>query len=130
MATTYYGSKDVTINYASTDITPYVDPQTTIEREAILKSTTPFGVVWPTWADTGSKRLAPLTFGGVERFETSTGCRVKFPEGTSGSLVVTYGGTKTTTVTCIVQKFKTVLATETLHVFEITLQPTGTVTEA
>lgn len=130
MSTTYYGSKDVTIAYGATTVTSYFDPVATIERQAILQNATPFGVAWQAWLDTGSRQLAPITLTGVERFEASTGSRVIFAEGTSATLVVTYGGSKTTSVTAIVQKYSTVLASEKLHVFSVTFQPSGTVTEA
>lgn len=130
MPNTYYGSKDVTVTFGGTAITAYVDPSTTIEREAILQNATTFGTAWETWLDTGSRKLSPITFGGVEQFQVSTNCRALLAEGTTGSLVVTYGGAKTTTVSCIVSKFATVMASEKLHVFKVTLQPTGTVTEA
>lgn len=130
MPTTYYGSKDITVSFGGNAVTAYLDPEASIEREAILQNATPFGVAWQVFLDTGSRKLGQIKFGGVEQFQSSTNCRAYFAEGTSGSLVVTYGGAKTTTVTCIVQKYTTKLATEKLHVFEVVLQPTGTVTEA
>jgi hypothetical protein len=109
MPTTYYGSKDVVISFASNTLTAYFDPKGSIEREAILQNSTPFGVAWQAWLDTGSRKLAPLTLTGVERFEASTGCRSYLAEGSSGTFVVTYGGSKTTSVTCLVNKFTTIL---------------------
>ena len=129
MAVQYYGSKDVAVTYGSA-ITAMVFPATDIEREAILQESTPFGVAWKTWLATGSKSLAPITFSGVEDFTAVTGSRALMAEGTSATLTVTYGGAKSTAVTAIVQKYKTTLVSEKLHVFTVTLQPTGTVTEA
>ena len=130
MPNTYYGSKDASVTFGGTAITAMISPAADIEREAILQESTPVAVAWKTFLATGSKSLAPITFGGIEDFQASTGSRALLAEGTSGSLVVTYGGAKTTTVTCIVQKYKTVMASEKLHVFSVTLQPSGTVTEA
>jgi hypothetical protein len=129
MAIQNYGSKDVAVSYGSA-ITAMVFPTTDVEREAILQESTPFGVAWKTWVDTGSRSLAPLTFSGIEDFTASTGSRALMAEGTSATLLVTYGGSKTTSVTAIVQKYKSALVSEKLHVFTVTLQPTGTVTEA
>jgi len=129
MPNTYYGSKDVAVSFGSA-ITSMVQPETDIEREALLQESTPFGSIWKQWLDTGSRVLAPITFSGIEQFQITTGSRALLAEGTSASLVVTYGGSKTTTVTCIVQKYVTKMVSEKLHVFTVTLQPTGAVTEA
>lgn len=130
MAILNYGIKDVVISLMSTTATAWFDPQGEVEREALLQESTGFGVAWQEWRDTGSRKMAPLVLRGIEDFTSSSGSRPKLAEGTTGSLVVTYGGSKTTTVTVFVAKYKTVLATQKLHIFEVTLQPTGTVTEA
>lgn len=129
MSVTYYGSKDVAVAYGATTVTSLLFGNGSVEREAILQEVTPFGVAFPAWAATGMKKMADLTFSGVEDFGTTTS-RSVFAEGTSASLVVTYGGAKTTTVTCLVAKYSTAIATDKLHVFTVTLRPTGTITEA
>lgn len=130
MPNTYYGSKDFAVTFGGASITAMVNPNTEVERKAILHENTPFGVAWPVWLATGSKRLSDITFGGVEDFQAATGSRALLAEGTSGALVVTYGGAKTTLVTCIVESYKTTMVAEKLHVFTVVLRPTGTVTEA
>ena len=130
MAILNYGSKDVAVSFGGTDVTAMLFPDTELERRAILQKATPFGVAWPVFLDTGSRELSPLQFGGIEDFTAVTGTRAIFAEGTSGELVVTYGGTKTTTVTCLGESYKSTLADQKLHVCVIKLQPTGTVVEA
>lgn len=130
MANTYYGSKDFALSFGGANITAMVDPKAEVERKAILQVGTPFGVAWPVWRDTGSRELSPITLTGVEDFQAATGSRALLAEGTSGSLVATYGGAKTTTVTCIVTSYKSTMVDQKLHVFAVTLQPTGAVVEA
>jgi hypothetical protein len=123
-------SKDVTITFGGTDVTSMLDPKADVDREAILQESTPFGVAWPTFLDSGSKQMAPMTLGGIEDFTAGIGSRAKFAEGTTATFVVTYGGAKSTSVTMIVQKYKSILAPKKSHAFEVVLQPSGTVTES
>lgn len=127
---TYYGAKDVAISFNSHDITSMVNPQADVERKAILQEGTPFGVAWKAWLDTGSRELSPITFSGIEQFQATTGSRAYLAEGLTGTLLITYGGAKTTSVTAFVTSYKSTLAAEKLHVFTVQLQPSGTVTEA
>jgi hypothetical protein len=129
MAITNYGSKDVAVSFGSA-VTAMLFPTTDVERKAIIQESTPFGVAWKKFLDTGARELSPLTFSGIEDFAASTGSRALFAEGTSATLTVTYGGSKTTSCTALVVSYKTAIVSEKLHVFTVQLQPTGTVTEA
>ena len=129
MAVTYYGSKDVAVTFGVTTATSLLFGNGSVEREAVLQDVTPFGVAWPAWLATGMNKLADFTFSGVEDFGSTTS-RSVFAEGTTQTLTVTYGGAKSTAVSCIVAKYSTAIATDKLHTFTVTLRPTGTVTEA
>ena len=130
MAILNYAAKDVAYSYGGTNVTAMFEPKIDVERKALLQEFTPAGVAWKQWLDTGFREMAPFTLTGVEDFTAVTGSRAKVAEGTSGAWIVTYGGTKTTTVTCLVTSYKSTIASEKLHLFHVTFQPTGSVVEA
>ena len=128
-----YSSKDLTITYGGTDMTQHVRSINGVDIEAILEESHSFGDTWFESLSTGMKRMNPIELGGLYDDTATTGPDAKFGPtalGTSASLVITWGGTKTTTVTAFVAKYSRGAQLGALTNYSVTLQPSGTVTEA
>lgn len=131
-----YGSKDVDISWAGTSIKNYVRSINGVEISSIMEESHAFGDTWFESLATGNKMMAPVVLGGFYDDTATTGPNALFvttasgPDTSSAALVVTYGSTKTTTVQAFIVKYKRTLSLGKLHGFEVTLQPTGAVTEA
>jgi hypothetical protein len=95
-----------------------------------------FGDTWFESLATGMKQMADVVLGGFYDDTATTGPDALFvttasgPSTSSASLVITYGSTKTTTVSAFIVKYRRTLSLGKLHGFEVTLRPTGAVTEA
>ena len=125
---------DVSTGGALGDMSAYLRENCTIDREAKVVEGTPFGASWAAKVATGMKEMAPVELTGWYDDTATTGPEVVFFNagaalGATRTLKVTYGGTKTTSVETIIQKFQVQMSVGSLHVFKVTLVPTGTVTE-
>ena len=135
-----YGSDDVTLEFDNAggslvDMSDYLRQDITIDRKAETVESTPYSVEWAQAVATGMKRMEPVTLTGFYDDTATTGPEVIFFNagvalGATRTFKVTYGGAKTTSVETIIANFRVKLSVGQLHVFEVVLQPTGTVTEA
>jgi hypothetical protein len=133
-----YSSASVVISIkdsggASQTFTTYVRSMGTVSIEAITQEATTYGLTWATYVSTGIKKMAAITLGGFYDTAATSGPNVLFAghEGeTRTACVITYGGAKTTTFDAIIQKYERMPKLGAMTEYQVTLQPTGTVTEA
>lgn len=98
--------------------------------EALLEQSDTFGDIWMEQLATGSKRASPVTLKGFYDDTAATGPDVIFNAiGATRTLKITWGGSKTTSVETIIQTYKRMPTRGELTKFEVTLIPTGVVTE-
>lgn len=126
-----YGSNSILITVGGTEMKPYVDTINEVSVEALLQESTAFGDTWAAHLYTGIRQMAPLTLEGYYDDTATTGPDAKFNTlGTTVAVVITYGGTKTSSFSAIVQKYTRKSVRKELTRYVVTLQPTGAVTEA
>lgn len=126
-----YGPADCAVTYASqsiADCTVISD----IDVEALLEEITPFGSAWETHAYVGVKRMPAITLE-APYSDDSNLLRDKADDtglGGTATLAITFGGTKSVSVSTVLKSMKRQVRRGALTHFSVTLQPTGTVTEA
>lgn len=131
-----YGSPSVTIEWDSNDITQYVTDINNIDIESVLEESHTFGDAWFESLAVGIRKAADIKIKGFYDDTATTGPDALFvvtaagPSTATKNLVVTYGGSKTTTIPCLVQKYSRMLDRGKLHKFEVSLQPSGAIVEA
>ena len=131
-----YGSPSVVISFNGTTITQYVTDINNIDVESILEETHTFGDTWFESTAVGMKKAGDIKLKGFYDDTATTGPNALFvttasdPTTAAVNLVITYGSTKTTTIPVLIQKYSRMLDRGKLHKYEVTLQPTGTVSEA
>lgn len=133
-----YGSDDAKIEVDNSggslvDLSDYITEINEVNVEALLQESTPVGVAWVEQLWTGIKQMQPVTLSGFYDDTASTGPDAVLGPSALGStrtFQVTYGGTKTTSVECIVTSYVRNIVSKELTRFSATLTPTGTVTEA
>ena len=137
-----YGSNSLTIQVDSTeggslsDISNYITSINGVEVEAVLAESHAFGDSWFEHLATGLRKMNPVVLGGFYDDTASTGPNAIFvgvqdsPADQTRTLQITWGGSKTTTVEVWIQKYSRMATRNELTRFEVTLQPTGAVTEA
>lgn len=126
-----YGPADVIVNYNGNVIAD-VQVIGDIPKEMILEEITPFGVAWEQHASVGVGRLGPITLEGVYA-DDATVLRTRLEAvgiGGTATLILTFGGTKTLTVSTVLRSITRTLARGALTRITAELQPTGTPTEA
>lgn len=132
-----YSYKDATFEFDNSGGTP-VDMSNYItegpspaEVEAILEETTALGDTWEEHHDTGIRRAPEITLSGPYDDTATTGPDAIFNAvGATRTAKWTFGGSKTFEVETIIRRYRVNLKRGGLHMFEVTLQPTGTVTQA
>lgn len=126
-----YGPADAAVTYASqsiVDCTVISD----IDVEALLEEITPFGSAWETHAAVGVKRAPEITLE-APYSDDANYLRDKADDtglGGTATLLITFGGSKTYSVSTVLKSMKRKIERGRLTHFSVTLQPTGTVTEA
>lgn len=128
-----YSSKDLVITYGGTDMSQHVRSINGVEIEAILEEAHSFGDTWFESLATGLKRMNPIELGGFYDDTAVSGPDVKFGPtalGTSATLQITWGGTKSTSVTAFVEKYTRGATLGGMTQYTVVLRPSGTVTEA
>lgn len=137
-----YGSNSLKVEIDSTeggslsDVSQYVLDINGVEVEAVLTESHAFGDSWFEFLATGMRRMNPITLGGFYDDTSSTGPDAIFgavqdsPADGTRTLKITWGGSKTTSVETFIQKYTRRPVRGDLTRFEVTLQPTGAVTEA
>jgi hypothetical protein len=134
---TRYGNPDLKIEFdnssdALQDMSQYVmDTPPSFDREAILEDITASGDSDEAHAKVGLNKVNTLDLGGAFDDTAATGPDVIFNAiGDTRTLKITWGGTKTSEVECIIKNYVRNAVRGELTKFVVTLQPTGAVTEA
>lgn len=136
-----YGSNSVTFNFDNSGGTPVDMTQHTlecngVEIEAILEESHSFGDAWFESLAVGVRRMAPVVKSGFYDDTASTGPDAMYNAVASGPTVTlrtwqcVYGAAKSTSVEMLIAKYGRKLARAVIHKYEVTLQPSGAVTEA
>lgn len=117
-------------------MTPYILSINDISIEAVMEETQSFGDAWRESLAVGVRFMGDIVLGGLFDDAASTGPDAIFIGVATGPTVATrtfsiaYGGTKTTSVETLIQKYVRKPDRNALTKFEATLRPTGAVTEA
>lgn len=136
-----YGSANLIIavdNASGTPVTmtSYITSIGSVEVEALLEESHSFGDAWFEQLATGVRRASDIVLGGFYDDTSTTGPDAIFndvadgPADTTRTITVTWGGSKTTSCETIISKYSRSAVRNELTKFEVTLTPTGTVTEA
>ena len=127
---------DATVGGALSVITQYIRTFNGIDIEPIFdEDAMSYGDTWPEVIDTTLRKAAPVVLGGAYNDGVTPAPDVIFYNagaymGGIKSFKVTWGGSKTTAFEVGLGKYRRVADRGKLHMFEITLHPTGAVTEA
>jgi hypothetical protein len=107
-----------------------------IEIEAVLEESHSFGDSWFESLATGMRKLADIVKSGFYDDTATTGPDVIYnavfssPATATRTQKFTYGSTKTSSVETLIFKYGRKLARARLHMYEVSLRPSGAVTEA
>ena len=127
---TKYSSKDVTVNIGGEAMQAHILDDVTLSVEAITEESTAFGDDWQKHISTGIKRADPITVGGFYDIVALGPDAILNDVGAELAVIITWGGGKTSTVTCIVQKYERLAKVNEMQKYVATLLPTGEVQEA
>ena len=126
-----YGSSSFVVSVGGTNMSNYIDMCNGLDIEANLQESHAYGDSWIEQLYSGVRKHSPVTMSGFYDDTASTGPDVIFNTlGTTVAVILTYGGTKTSSFSAIVQKYKRTPARGESTRFEVTLVPSGAVTEA
>jgi hypothetical protein len=133
-----YNSSNVIVEFDVSDggslqvMTPYVREISVADVNLILQESHSFGDSWVEFLSTGIKKMEKITLKGFYDDTASTGPNVVFNSqtGVSRTLKITWGSTKTTSVETLIESYKRIPSLNSNTMYEVVLQPTGTVTEA
>jgi len=132
---TKYGSPDLTITVedataSSQDLTQYIDTINELNIEALLQEGHAFGDDWVKQLFTGVKRGNDLTVEGFYDDTASTGPDAVLNSiGDTREVVITWGGTKTSTFDAVIKNYVRKPVRGELTRFSCTLAITGEVSE-
>ncbi|MGE0687041.1 MAG: hypothetical protein AB7P33_09870 [Dehalococcoidia bacterium] len=103
-----------------------------LEKEVLMEEVTPLGGGYETHASVGVKKLAPVVF--EAPYSTTAGDLAVVGDtagvGATLAVIVTIGGTKTVSFSSVVTKITRSPGRGKLTPYRLTVQPTGTITEA
>ncbi len=133
---TRYGYPDLKVEFdnsggALQDMSAFImDTPPSFDREAILEEITAAGDADEAHAKVGLNKVNTLDLGGAFDDQATTGPDDIFNAiGDTRSLKITWGGTKTSEVECLIKNYVRKAVRGALTLFTVTLQPTGAVTE-
>lgn len=126
-----YGPADVAVTYSAQAL----DDVTVISElplEMLTEEITPFGSAWETHAPVGVKKLGPITLEAPYTDDSNDLNDKLFDVGIGGTatLLLGWGGTKTTSVSTVLQSIQRIASRGSLTKVRGVLLPTGVVTEA
>ncbi len=132
-----YGPADFTITYDSADITNFVMTINDVTVEQALEEVHALGDSWEEWLVVGVGKMGAIEIGGIYD-DAAGGPDAKFanrvgtetPATAAKSLVITWGGAKTTTVSTHLVSYTRKADRNGLTKWTSKLQPTGIVQEA
>ena len=130
-----YSSKDFAIKFddslgAPQDVSQYITDAGPMDTSIATEGTTPFGASDETNASAGVKAAKAITLKGPYDDTATTGPVALFnAKGDTRTLEYDWGGGKSSSVEVLITDFKRVPGVKKLTGFEVTLLPTGPVTE-
>ena len=126
-----YGPDDCTVSWAGSAV-PDVTVMGELDKLIGMEETTPLGVAWETHSGTGVQKIGPITL--EAPYSDTAGSLSVVAEtaglGASVAMIITFGGSKTCSFSAIVVSHKRAVARGGLSKSVVTIQPTGTITEA
>lgn len=130
MAAGKHNSSEVTISFNGQTMTSYGTQIDGFERDTKMVETTPFGATDATYVGSGVKRVKPVKITGFYDDTATTGPDAVFNTlSTFGTLIVGYGNSKQSSVSAGVMTYTRKPKVDDLTGYEVTLQPSGAVTE-
>ena len=106
MAAGKHTSAEVVVSFNSKDITQYVTEINGVDLTAGFEDSTPLGSAFRTQAYGGVSEIADITIKGFYDDTTTSGPHAVLGTiGTTGALVITWGNSKTTTLTAAVKSY-------------------------
>lgn len=130
-----YGPDDLVISVDDSggtpvDVTAFIDEQTEAVIEAIIEESHAFGKAWVEQLFTGIKRMSEIGFTGFYDDAAANFDAIFVGIGGTRTVVLTWGGSKTTTFEAIITKYARNAQRNSSTRATASLMPTGTVTEA
>jgi len=133
-----YSSVNLTLTFGGTAMTAYIDEIDPFVVEALIEDGRPFGSAWPVKIPVGEYEVPDISVGGFYDDTAVSGPDAKFgvaamptgPASAAAALVITWGGTKTSTVNCFVKRYERIAKKNGVTRFKAMLAFTGQVTEA
>lgn len=129
-----YGPNSLIISFTDSGatpriMTPFVRTFNGMDVQAILVDNTTFGVAWQQWLYSNINKVAPVTMRG--RYDdVALGPNAIFnAPGATRTLLVTWGGSKTSSSSALIADFKRIPVVNDLLDYEVTVNLSGTVTE-
>lgn len=132
-----YGSNSIVIQFDDSggtlrDVSNYIREFNGVSIEAVVNESHAFGDAWFEAVASGVKKVDDIVLGGYYDDTASTGPDAIFnaPGNTATrTFKVTWGSTKTTQVECVIVKYARIPGLNELSKFQVTIRPTGAVTE-
>ena len=126
-----YGPDDFAITLGGHTFEEYVDTIDGLTIEAIIEDSNTFGDTWTEQLYSGLRRGQPVTIGGFYN-DASNSVSPKFNgnEGTTIAIVITWGGSRTSSFSAVLQSWTRTAVREGTTRYTATLVPTGAVSEA
>lgn len=130
-----YGPADLVISVDDSggtpvDVTAFIDEQSDAVIEAIIEESHAFGVNFVEHLFTGIKRMSEITFTGFYDDAAANFDAIFVGIGGTRTVVLTWGGSKTTTFEAIITTYTRSAGRNTSTRASAALMPTGTITEA
>lgn len=131
-----YGSPDISISYGGTEMKAHVRGMNAVRVESLLEESHAMGDAWAASLASGLRQMGDLELEGLYDDTATTGPDAKWATVASGpsqatvTLIITWGGSKTTTVETLVMAYERQGNVGELTKYKAILRPTGTVTEA
>jgi hypothetical protein len=126
-----YSSKDLNLTVDATPMKAHIIDDVTLGIEVGTEEATAFGDTWESHISTGVSRGDPITVGGYYDDTATTGPDAKFNTlGTTVTIVLTWGGSKTSTFDAIVKRYERLAKVGEMTRYVATLLPTGEIEEA
>ena len=128
-------SSELTIEFDNSsgtlvDMSAHITRYGGLKKMMAIEVTTPFGAADVTRASAGVGDTESVTLGGFFDDVVTTGPHAIFnARGDTRTLKTSWGGTKTTSVEVIIESYERLPDVGKLHQYNVTVQPTGAVTE-
>ena len=125
-----YGSDDFGITVDANEMKNFIDTLSGIDIEALLQEGHAFGDAWVEQLASGISQGTPLEVAGFYD-DVALGPDAIFNAiGTTVAVIITWGGSKTTTFSAVIQTFRRLPTRGETTRYSCTLLPTGAITEA